>query len=94
MALLDARGEELTLFVTNRHPRRELPATIALGAFRPGPTCRVAALTGSSFMAQNTWNEPAAVAIATTELALDGPEVARVLPAHSLIVFVFARSGR
>jgi len=85
VALLDATGEELTLFVVNRHPESALAARIRLHGFSPAEEAAVSILSGESFMSQNSWQDPEAVSI-EEELISAGASFDYELLPHSLTV--------
>jgi alpha-N-arabinofuranosidase len=91
VALLDDTGEALTLIVTNRHPTESLQTRVAVEGFRPDPSAAISVLTGDSYLAENSWNDPEAVGIEanTAEVAATFDHL---FPAVSLTVLRLVNS--
>ncbi|MBI4552700.1 MAG: hypothetical protein HY710_10595 [Candidatus Latescibacteria bacterium] len=88
VALLDEKGTELTLIVANRDPSQPRTVEIALHDFPIQGTVGVRAITGPSFLSENTWDRPGAVALTESAMTTDGGSVYE-LPPHSLTALVF-----
>ncbi|NIM51398.1 MAG: hypothetical protein GTN78_18260 [Gemmatimonadales bacterium] len=93
MALLDDSGEQLNLFVTNRHPTEPLTADIALHDFPVKIEVLVETLTGSDYMALNTREHPDAVSPNQTTVRADPTGLTHAFPAASLTRLRFCRAN-
>lgn len=85
VALLDAAGDELTLLIVNRHPQSALAARIRLQDFSPAEEALISILSGESFMARNSWQDPKAVSIEEELIPASASFDYELLP-HSLTV--------
>ncbi len=77
-------GDAVALFLVNRHPDRAVRVRVSMagGVYR---RAEALTLTGASFMAQNSWEEPDAVRPVATEIEWkDGPTQV-VVPACALM---------
>lgn len=91
VALVDEKGEELTLIVINRSSERPLECTIALDGFPAAPQVRTRTLDGASYLAQNTLEEPGRVTLRADDFTIEGPSFEYRFPPHSLVELVIRR---
>ncbi|HIE50131.1 MAG TPA: hypothetical protein EYP85_00070 [Armatimonadetes bacterium] len=84
VALLDDAGEELNLLVTNRHPTDALAAEIVLADLPAQTEVFVQTLTGSDYMARNTWERPGEVKLRESTIKAQAKGLTYTFPACSL----------
>lgn len=91
VALVDEKGEELTLIVINRSPERALACTVALKGFPAGRLVRTRTLEGDSYLAQNTLEEPERVSLRAGQFEIGDSSFEYRFPPHSLVELVLRR---
>jgi alpha-L-arabinofuranosidase len=92
LCLLSDDGDVLFIVVISRHPREAIPAAISLAGFTPGPRAQVRTITGSSFLAGNTWNETH-VTPKTATIDVGAGNCVYTFPACSLTAIRMTRDG-
>ncbi len=91
MGLLDETGQTLCVIVGNRHPERDLPASIVLHGFEPQGDVRVWQITSDTFTAANALDAPDRVRIAESTIPASGAQLTYRFPPHSLTALQFRR---
>lgn len=74
IALLNKRGDRLTIFGVNRDPTHDIPATIALTGFAPDTKAIVESLTSSSMYDVNDEAHPEAIVPVDSNTSLSGSD--------------------
>lgn len=92
VAAVDSSGNELSLFVTNRHPDSAITAEIALHDFTPRTAVATSTLAGNSLTAHNSFEQPDAVRIAKGETRASKTGTRYTFPPLSLTQLTFRRS--
>jgi alpha-N-arabinofuranosidase len=91
LALTDAAGEKVSVFLVNRHPEAGFDVRLHVAGWTGKGDARVQTLTGDSYMAANDWEHPNRVApMASTIAVADGEATVRC-PRHSLVRVSLAR---
>ncbi|NOY07476.1 MAG: hypothetical protein GXP33_01355, partial [Spirochaetes bacterium] len=91
VAMVNDKGGEINLILTNRHPEKALATRIVLHDFNPEGTVHVQTLTGDNFMSYNSWKEPGEVKIEKSSLKVNGREINYNVPAHSIVLLTFKK---
>jgi alpha-L-arabinofuranosidase len=84
VALIDGVGDELTIIATNRHPRRDFAATVAVHDFVPCREVGVRTISGPSYLSRNSWEKPDTVALTPSKAQIEGDTLSITFPAHSI----------
>ena len=91
VALLDDSGKELNLLVTNRDPKNAITTTIALNDFAAQPEVKVQSISGSDYMARNTFEHPDAVTLKQTKTQGKADGLTHTFPPCSLTCLTFRK---
>ena len=89
---LTADAGKLLLLAINRHPSQAIAATIRLEGFVPAPEGQMQTVAGAGYMSKNTLNDPDAVQIETSAVAVVGHTFEVTFRPHSVNVLTLSRS--
>ncbi|MCW5979783.1 MAG: hypothetical protein KIT09_17010 [Bryobacteraceae bacterium] len=92
VALLNDRGDELTLIVINRSPKDALTAAIELRGFAAAGPVSVRTVTGDNYMTRNEADAPERVRIIRASAEQRGGALSYAFPPHSLVELAFRRA--
>ncbi|OIP05717.1 MAG: hypothetical protein AUJ96_10255 [Armatimonadetes bacterium CG2_30_66_41] len=85
LALTDAEGKKLTVFLVNRHPTTGFDVRLHVAGRPETEEAHVQTLTGDSYMAANDREHPNRVALASSAVVVEHGDATVRCPAHSLV---------
>ena len=91
VATLSAAEDQLILLVINRHPCESVSTTIEIEGFTPASQAEVQSVSGDGYMAKNTWEEPDAVRLERSLIAVDGTAPQLTFAPHSVTALTLVR---
>jgi alpha-N-arabinofuranosidase len=86
----DSTSGDFRLFVVNRNPREEQPATVRIQDAKPGRDVRIWQLSAPSLPAKNDEEHQNAVAPRESHATIEGTALRHVFPPASVTVFSFS----
>ncbi|MBT5875411.1 MAG: hypothetical protein HOH43_18465 [Candidatus Latescibacteria bacterium] len=90
VALISQDAKTLVVFLTNRSLESDVDFELAIDGFDAGADGSLSFLTGETFMASNSWQNPDFVRIKAHMVSLENGHLNHVLPRHSLTRLVLS----
>jgi alpha-N-arabinofuranosidase len=91
-ATCDESGENVTLFVVNRHAEEEIETSIELSHFSPAAEAAIRTVNGPALGSTNDFDRQS-VGVSECTVASGDPHFVYAFPAHSLTVVSLSRRG-